>query len=79
MIKNIELNFNRLCQEEYTIRRVFQDNNSYTWPGDWEGRALLPAIQKLYEDEEIQREFEQWRAERQKLQRNKTYIENKSR
>ncbi len=41
MIKNIELNFNRLCQEEYTIRRVFQDYNSYTWPGDWEGRALL--------------------------------------
>jgi len=28
-------------------------------------RALLPAIQKLFEDEETKKEFEQWQAERQ--------------
>lgn len=41
MIDNIKLNFNRLCKEEYTIEKIFQDNDSYGWPGDWEGRALL--------------------------------------
>ncbi|MBO5068030.1 MAG: hypothetical protein J6C62_06480 [Clostridia bacterium] len=34
-------------------------------------RALLPAIQKLFESEEGKREFEEWRAERQKSQLNK--------
>ncbi len=33
-------------------------------------RALLPAIQKLFEDEKVQEEFEAWKAERQKLQLN---------
>ncbi|MBQ8196945.1 MAG: hypothetical protein IJZ73_02675 [Clostridia bacterium] len=34
-------------------------------------RALLPAIQKLFESEEGKREFEEWQGERQKLQLNK--------
>ena len=34
-------------------------------------RALLPAIQKLFETEEGTREFEEWKAERQRLQLNK--------
>ena len=34
-------------------------------------RALLPAIQKLFESEECKREFEEWQAERQKTQLNK--------
>ena len=34
-------------------------------------RALLPAIQKLFETEEGKREFEEWKAERQKSQLNK--------
>lgn len=34
-------------------------------------RALLPAIQKLFESEEGKREFKEWQAERQKLQLNK--------
>ena len=34
-------------------------------------RALLPAIQKLFETEEGKREFEEWQAERQKSQLNK--------
>lgn len=33
-------------------------------------RALLPAIQKLFEDEKVQEEFEAWKAERHKLQLN---------
>ena len=33
-------------------------------------RALLPAIQNLFETEEGKREFEEWQAERQKLQLN---------
>lgn len=33
-------------------------------------RALLPAIQSLFETEEGQREFEEWKAERQKRQLN---------
>ena len=34
-------------------------------------RALLPAIQKLFESEEGKREFEEWKAERQRLKLNK--------
>ena len=34
-------------------------------------RALLPAIQQLFEDEETQKEFEEWQRERQKSQLNK--------
>ena len=33
-------------------------------------RALLPAIQKLFESEEGKREFEIWKSEKQKLQLN---------
>lgn len=33
-------------------------------------RALLPAIQQLFESEEGKREFEQWKAERQNRQLN---------
>lgn len=33
-------------------------------------RALLPAIQSLFETEEGKREFEEWKAERQKRQLN---------
>ncbi len=32
-------------------------------------RALLPAIQKLFEDEETQKEFEIWQAERRELKK----------
>ena len=39
-MRNIELNFQRLCGLEYSIEKVFRDA-SYDWPGDWEGRALL--------------------------------------
>lgn len=43
-------------------------------------RALLPAIQELFESEEGKREFEIWKAERQKLQlNNKLLNENESR
>ena len=43
-------------------------------------RALLPAIQKLFESEEGKREFEIWKAERQKLQLNNKFLkENNSR
>ena len=34
-------------------------------------RALLPAIQRFFETEEGKREFEEWKAERQRLQLNK--------
>ena len=34
-------------------------------------RALLPAIQKLFETEEGKQEFEEWQAERQNSQLNK--------
>ena len=34
-------------------------------------RALLPAIQQLFENEETQKEFVEWQRERQKLQLNK--------
>ena len=43
-------------------------------------RALLPAIQKLFERDEGKREFEIWKAERQKLQLNNKFLkENNSR
>ncbi len=32
-------------------------------------RALLPAIQKLFEDEETQKEFEIWQTERRELKK----------
>ena len=34
-------------------------------------RALLPAIQRFFETEEGKREFEEWKAERQKSKLNK--------
>lgn len=34
-------------------------------------RALLPAIQQLFENEETQKEFDEWQRERQKSQLNK--------
>ena len=34
-------------------------------------RALLPAIQQLFEDEETKKEFEEWKAERRKKQLNR--------
>lgn len=34
-------------------------------------RALLPAIQQLFEDEKMQKEFKEWQRERQKSQLNK--------
>ena len=34
-------------------------------------RALLPAIQRFFETEEGKREFEEWKAERQRLKLNK--------
>lgn len=37
-------------------------------------RALLPAIQKLFESEEGQREFKEWQTERQKRQLNNKYL-----
>lgn len=36
-------------------------------------RAMIPAIQKLFESEEIQKEFEEWKAARQK-EKNKTTL-----
>ena len=43
-------------------------------------RALLPAIQELFESEEGKREFKIWKEERQKLQlNNKLLNENESR
>lgn len=39
-MKNIQLNFQRLNQEAYTINNLFQASD-YEWPGDYEGRALL--------------------------------------
>ena len=40
MIDNIAFNFRRLCTDQYDIDHVFQ-KDAYSWPGDWEGRALL--------------------------------------
>lgn len=43
-------------------------------------RALVPAIQKLFESEEGKHEFKIWKAERQKLQLNNKFLnKNKSR
>ena len=41
-------------------------------------RAMIPAIQKLFESEEIQKEFDKWKAERQKSQLNTTKNISKS-
>ena len=41
-------------------------------------RALLPAIQSLFETEEGQREFEEWKAERQNRQLNTKLNKEKS-
>ena len=37
---NIDLNFIRLHGEDYSLENLFRPD-SYDWPGDWEGRALL--------------------------------------
>ena len=40
-------------------------------------RALLPTIQELFEDEEIKREFEIWKAEKEtKVKNSKNSIHN---
>ena len=39
-MKNIALNFQRLNDAPYSLDKLFQPA-SYSWPGDWEGRALL--------------------------------------
>ena len=46
-MKNVERSFQRLSEGPYQIENVFQ-NGAYSWPGDWEGRALL-AFVCLYE------------------------------
>lgn len=44
IIKNkIEKNFARLSEPLYRIENIFQ-RESYEWPGDWEGRALLAFV-----------------------------------
>ena len=40
-------------------------------------RALLPAIQKLFEDEQTLKEFEQWQAERETKLNNKKHKKEK--
>lgn len=45
--KHIEKSFNRLCEAEYKADFVFRPA-SYSWQGDWEGRAIL-AYCNLYE------------------------------
>ena len=43
-MKNIELNFQRLCEsKEYAFENIFQKED-YDWYGDWEGRALLAFV-----------------------------------
>ena len=39
-MKNVQLNFQRLNEMDYSLEKLFQ-KESYEWPGDWEGRALL--------------------------------------
>lgn len=39
-MRNTELNFKRLNEDTYSLSRLFQ-SESYDWPGDFEGRALL--------------------------------------
>ena len=59
---NIDLNFKRLHGEDYSLENLFRPD-SYDWPGDWEGRALLaftchkqihggeiPHLHKFFED-----------------------------
>lgn len=41
-------------------------------------RAILPAIQKLFEDGKVKEEFEAWKAERYKLQLNNPLQNHKS-
>ena len=41
-------------------------------------RALLPAIQKLFEDEQTQKEFEQWQEERKIKLNNKNKKQKKN-
>lgn len=45
--EHIEKSFSRLSASEYQIQNLFQPD-TYDWPGDWEGRALL-AFCNLYE------------------------------
>lgn len=42
-------------------------------------RALLPAIQQLFETEEGKRAFEKWQTDRQRQLNNKNLNQNKSR
>ena len=39
-MRNIKLNYRRLNDAPYSLENLFQPE-SYDWPGDWEGRALL--------------------------------------
>lgn len=38
--KHVEMSFKRLCEKEYQLPDVYKPI-TYTWQGDWEGRALL--------------------------------------
>ena len=38
-----ELNFKRLCEDQYSLEKVFQ-KAEYDWDGDYEGRALLAFV-----------------------------------
>ena len=62
-------------KEEKNYRLMSRKRKNNTGIPDFEidslARALLPAIQKLFESEEGKREFEEWQGERQKLQLNK--------
>jgi len=62
-------------KEEKNYRLMSRKRKNNTEIPDFEidslARALLPAIQKLFESEEGKREFEEWQAERQKSQLNK--------
>lgn len=42
--ERIRRNFERLQEPYYQIQEVFSDLNSYDWPGDKEGRALLAFV-----------------------------------
>lgn len=70
-----------------TLRRISyrlngKEKKNTTGIPDYEidslARALLPAIQKLFESEEGQKEFKQWQAERQKRQLNNKNLKEKS-
>ena len=45
--KNIELNYERLLTEEYSLEKLFRPAD-YDWPGDWEGRALPSSVTSRY-------------------------------